>query len=88
MVRAILTDQFGDLDMERPLLDKWSPLTDADKIAASLFVYQGPNDPTVPRSEAEQMVHALRARNVDTRPIAVTLAWSSTHAWRASSAIS
>jgi dipeptidyl aminopeptidase/acylaminoacyl peptidase len=38
-----------------------SPLTNAHKISAPLFVVQGANDPRVPRSEAEQIVERVRA---------------------------
>jgi dipeptidyl aminopeptidase/acylaminoacyl peptidase len=64
VIRAVLTDEFGDLTTERELLEKWSPLKDVSKINAPLFVYQGQNDPRVPRSEADQVVNALRARKV------------------------
>lgn len=64
-IRSVLTDEFGDLDKDADLLAQLSPLKDADKITAPLFVYQGQNDPRVPRSEADQIVKALRARNVD-----------------------
>ena len=37
-----------------------SPLTHASKIRAPLLILQGENDPRVPRSEAEQVVKALR----------------------------
>ncbi|MCA9668520.1 MAG: S9 family peptidase [Myxococcales bacterium] len=39
-----------------------SPLSKVGKIRAPLLVIQGANDPRVPRSEAEQIVKALRAR--------------------------
>jgi len=38
-----------------------SPLTHANRIRSRLFVVQGANDPRVPRSEAEQIVRAVRA---------------------------
>lgn len=38
-----------------------SPLTHANRIRSRLFVVQGANDPRVPRSEAEQIVAAVRA---------------------------
>jgi len=41
-----------------------SPVKDADKIVAPLFVYAGANDPRVPRSESDMIVRALRARSV------------------------
>jgi dipeptidyl aminopeptidase/acylaminoacyl peptidase len=64
LIRAVLTDEFGDLEKDEPLLAEWSPLKDADKIAAPLFVYQGANDPRVPRSESDAIVTALRARSL------------------------
>jgi dipeptidyl aminopeptidase/acylaminoacyl peptidase len=35
-----------------------------DAIAVPLMVIHGANDPRVPLHEAEQVVHALRARNI------------------------
>jgi dipeptidyl aminopeptidase/acylaminoacyl peptidase len=40
--------------------DRVSPLNNAQKIAAPLFVAQGRNDPRVPYTEAEQIVEAVR----------------------------
>jgi dipeptidyl aminopeptidase/acylaminoacyl peptidase len=48
-----------DADM-REFLTRISPLTNVAKIAKPLMVVQGANDPRVPRSEAEQMVAALK----------------------------
>ena len=78
VIRAILTDEFGDLDKERDLLDKWSPLRDIAKINAPLFVYQGQNDPRVPRSESDQVVNALRSRNV---PVEYMIAANEGHSY-------
>jgi len=39
-------------------------MRDEDKIVAPLFVYQGQNDPRVPRSESDQIVQSLRARRL------------------------
>ena len=78
IVRAILTDEFGDLNTERDLLDKWSPFKDASKIASPLFVYQGQNDPRVPRSEADQVVAALRAQKV---PVEYMVAMNEGHSY-------
>jgi dipeptidyl aminopeptidase/acylaminoacyl peptidase len=43
------------------VFEKISPLNNADKIKAKLFVAQGKNDPRVPYTEAEQIVKAVRA---------------------------
>ena len=45
----------------REHLHKISPLTHVNRIRSRLFVVQGANDPRVPRSEAEQIVAAVRA---------------------------
>lgn len=44
----------------RELLQRISPLTNAAKIKAPLFVVQGKNDPRVPVTEAEQIVATVR----------------------------
>jgi dipeptidyl aminopeptidase/acylaminoacyl peptidase len=49
----------------RTHLQAISPLTNAHKITAPLFVIQGANDPRVPRSEAEQIVERVRANGRD-----------------------
>ena len=49
----------------RAVQERISPLLSVDKIEAELFVQQGYNDPRVPRSEAEQIVKAVRARGKD-----------------------
>lgn len=41
-----------------------NPIRSVDKITAPLFVIHGANDPRVPVGEAEQIVAALRQRQV------------------------
>jgi dipeptidyl aminopeptidase/acylaminoacyl peptidase len=55
--------EYGDeRDPEmRAFLEKISPLRNADRIRAPLFVIQGQNDPRVPVTEAEQIVRSVRA---------------------------
>lgn len=48
----------------RAFLEAISPLTNAHRIRAPLLVVQGANDPRVPRSEAEQIVRAVRSNGV------------------------
>jgi len=48
-----------DPDM-RAFLNKISPNNNADKISKPMFIAQGANDPRVPASESEQMVHVIR----------------------------
>jgi dipeptidyl aminopeptidase/acylaminoacyl peptidase len=64
LIREIFLLEFGDPDKDRAFLESISPLRDADKITAPLFVYAGANDPRVPRSESDLIVKALRSRNV------------------------
>jgi dipeptidyl aminopeptidase/acylaminoacyl peptidase len=45
----------------KAVFDRISPLKNASKIKAPLFVAQGRNDPRVPYTEAEQIVKAVRA---------------------------
>jgi dipeptidyl aminopeptidase/acylaminoacyl peptidase len=63
-LRSLLISEFGDVEKDGPLLERFSPLKDVDKIRAPLFVYQGENDPRVPRSEADQIVRAVRQRGL------------------------
>jgi dipeptidyl aminopeptidase/acylaminoacyl peptidase len=49
----------------RAVQERISPLFSVAKIEPELFVVQGFNDPRVPRSEAEQIVKAVRARGKD-----------------------
>jgi dipeptidyl aminopeptidase/acylaminoacyl peptidase len=63
-IRSAFVQEFGDLDKDSALLDEYSPSRDYDKIVSPLFVYAGQNDPRVPRSESDQIVTALRRRNV------------------------
>ena len=63
-IRSAFVDEFGDLEKDQKLLEEFSPMRDKDKITAPLFVYQGQNDPRVPRPESDQVVQSLRSRNV------------------------
>jgi len=64
LIRAVFVDEFGDLEKDRALLERFSPLRDAGRIAAQLYVYAGQNDPRVPREESDQVVRALRERSI------------------------
>lgn len=63
-IRVAFVDEFGDLDKDKKLLEEFSPMRDVAKITAPLFVYQGANDPRVPRSESDQMVESLEKRGL------------------------
>jgi dipeptidyl aminopeptidase/acylaminoacyl peptidase len=64
VIREILSREFGSVENDGAFLDSISPLNDVGKIAVPLFVYQGQNDPRVPRPESDQIVSALRERKV------------------------
>ncbi len=63
-IRSAFVDEFGDLEKDQKLLEEFSPMRDKDKITSPLFVYQGQNDPRVPRAESDQVVVSLRTRKV------------------------
>jgi dipeptidyl aminopeptidase/acylaminoacyl peptidase len=62
--RGLREAEYGSLEHDRDFLLAISPLSHADRITAPLIVVHGANDPRVPVEEAEQIVAALRARNV------------------------
>jgi dipeptidyl aminopeptidase/acylaminoacyl peptidase len=56
--------EYGSLTRDRAFLESIAPIRHVDQVAAPLMVIHGANDPRVPLSEAEQLVDALRARQV------------------------
>ncbi|MGH2411582.1 MAG: S9 family peptidase [Chloroflexota bacterium] len=60
--RKLRECEYGSLEHDRAFLERISPIHHSDQITAPLMVIHGANDPRVPVGEAEQMVHALRAR--------------------------
>ncbi len=62
--RAHREREYGSLTVDRPFLERASPLRSADRIGAPLFVVHGRNDPRVPVGEAEQLVARLSERGV------------------------
>jgi dipeptidyl aminopeptidase/acylaminoacyl peptidase len=62
--RKLREPEYGSLENDREFLEQISPIHHVDAITAALFVVHGANDPRVPVGEAEQIVAALRARNV------------------------
>lgn len=73
--------EYGDERDEsmREFLESISPLNHVEKIRTPLLVSQGLNDPRVPASESEQIVAALRARDV---PVWYVLAEDEGHGFR------
>ncbi len=62
--RKIREAEYGSLADDRELLRRISPLHKVDRIKAPLMVIHGKNDPRVPFHEAEQIVSALKERNM------------------------
>lgn len=62
----ILTTRLADPKTEegRAWLDSRSPLTFASKIERPLLIGQGANDPRVKQAESDQIVSAMRAKNI------------------------
>jgi dipeptidyl aminopeptidase/acylaminoacyl peptidase len=56
--------EYGDPVQDLELLERLSPLHKAEDIRAPMLVAQGLTDPRVPPQESEQIVEALRRRNV------------------------
>lgn len=55
----------GDIETERDFLESRSPLFKADQIQIPMLIAQGANDPRVKQAEAEQIVEALKGKEVD-----------------------
>lgn len=56
--------EYGDIEKDSAFLVEISPLTHVNNIKHPLFVFQGKNDPRVPASEAEQIVDAVKKKNI------------------------
>jgi dipeptidyl aminopeptidase/acylaminoacyl peptidase len=62
--RKIRESEYGSLEHDGDFLDSISPIHKVDRICCPLFVAHGANDPRVPLAEAEQVVEALRAKQL------------------------
>jgi dipeptidyl aminopeptidase/acylaminoacyl peptidase len=60
-LREYLIRELGDAARDPQLYVDRSPITHAANIRAALLVLQGANDPRVPKSEALQLIEALKA---------------------------
>ena len=62
----LFTKRVGDHRTEegRALLSKHSPLTYVDRISAPLLIGQGANDPRVKKTESDQIVQAMKAKEI------------------------
>ena len=61
----MMHEQVGHPEKDKAMMEAASPAFHVDKIKAPLFVVQGANDPRVNIDESDQIVEALRARQVD-----------------------
>ncbi len=57
-------NEIGEGAKDAKILAELSPLRQADKIVAPLFVYHGQNDTHVPRAQADAIVRTLRRRHI------------------------
>jgi len=64
-MRDMMYEMMGNPETDEALMRAVSPVFHADKITAPLLIVQGANDPRVKKAESDQMVDALRAREVD-----------------------
>lgn len=76
--RDLRRAEYGDERVAdvREVLQRISPLNNAEKIRAALFVAHGKNDPRVPYTEAEQIVQKVRGLG---RPVWYALALNEGH---------
>jgi dipeptidyl aminopeptidase/acylaminoacyl peptidase len=79
--RQIFTMRMGDPDTEegRAQLERQSPINHVDKIQRPLLVIHGANDPRVKQAEADQIVVAMRERDL---PVEYIVAPDEGHGFR------
>lgn len=63
--KEMMYEMIGDPKKDSLLLVAASPVFHVENITIPLFIAQGANDPRVNKTESEQMVDALRQRNID-----------------------
>ena len=76
---AISTGEYGDPKTQLQLLKDLSPIHKLDRVVTPLLVMHGANDTNVPVVEAEQVVGALKKRDV---PVEYVLFPDEGHGWR------
>ncbi|MBC7473028.1 MAG: S9 family peptidase [Candidatus Sericytochromatia bacterium] len=62
---ANFKNRVGDPATEEEFLKSRSPLFKVDQIKIPMLIAQGANDPRVKQSEAEQIVEAMKSKNID-----------------------
>ena len=60
-----MKDWIGDPDTQRDSLLERSPVTHLDRVRCPLLIYQGGNDPWVPKSESDNVVEKLKSRGLE-----------------------
>jgi dipeptidyl aminopeptidase/acylaminoacyl peptidase len=65
--RKMMYRKIGHPEKDEELLRRVSPVFHARRIEAPLFVAQGANDPRVKKQESDQIVEALRERDIPVR---------------------
>jgi len=63
-MRQVFDQRIGHLETERDFLLERSPLSHVDRITKPLIIAQGANDPRVKQAEADQIVGAMRERDI------------------------
>ncbi len=63
----MMYEMVGDPKKDSAKLAEVSPVFQVDKIKTPLFIAQGANDPRVNKDESDQMVQALKDRDVDVK---------------------
>ena len=64
-LRDMFYEMVGNPQADSLMLREVSPVFHVDKIKAPLFIAQGANDPRVNKDESDQVVEAMKARNID-----------------------
>ncbi len=64
-LRDMFYEMVGNPEADSLMLREVSPVFHVDKIKAPLFIAQGANDPRVNKDESDQVVEAMKARNID-----------------------
>ncbi len=63
-IKSMFDKRIGKLETEEEFLNSRSPLFKVDQIKAPLLIAQGANDPRVKQSESDQIVAAMRQKNI------------------------
>jgi dipeptidyl aminopeptidase/acylaminoacyl peptidase len=63
--KALLHERIGNPETEEEFLKSRSPLFKVDQIKIPILIAQGANDPRVKQSESEQIVEAMKKKEID-----------------------